>query len=436
MTTQRIATALALGLILAGAGALPAQDRLTLKESVDLILKNSPQVRIAAESVTGAELKITETKSQSLPQVTVTGNYTRMSLFGQFQIPFNGQLMTIKFGTPNNYNFRASVMEQVFNWGRTARAIEVGKAGRDLAQDGEAMTRQMLSYQAVPLYYGTLFFREAIKVVDDNLQAFRKKLEILTERYEAGLVSSFDANLIKVQISTLEGQRADFANSIEKFRIAFNSLAGRDPAAAFEPAEELRFEAAVLRAEDLVREALAGRVEFQQAQHQADLGRASLELARTADKPTVVASFNYEFRNGFMPEIDKIRGNWTALLSVNYPLFDGGRTGTQVAEARSSLNSVELRRTELERQVALEIQTGLADLLTIERKLEIEKAKIGQSEEALRIAEERYQKGLLSATDLIDAQNALESARLNSIQLVYGHVLGKFNVYRSTGRIL
>ena len=61
----------------------------------------------------------------------------------------------------------------------------------------------------------------------------------------------------------------------------------------------------------------------------------------------------------------------------------------------------------------MEIQSALADLKTTEQKLEIEKIKIKQAEDALRIAEERYRNGLLSATDLIDAQNALESARLN-----------------------
>jgi len=76
-----------------------------------------------------------------------------------------------------------------------------------------------------------------------------------------------------------------------------------------------------------------------------------------------------------------------------------------VAEARSGLRAVELRRTDLERSVTQELQTALADLRVTEQKLEIEKVKIKQAEDSLRIAEERFRNGLLSATELIDAQN-------------------------------
>ena len=421
-------------LVLMAAPAAFAQDKMTLRESAELLLKNNEQVQIALESVAGAELKINETKSLYWPQVNVTGNYTRMSLFGEFQIPYQGQMMTIKFGTPNNYNMRASIMKQVFTWGRVARTVEMSKAGLDLAQDGVLMSKHILSYQVVPLYYGTVFFKEAIKVLDDNLGTFEKKRDIMNRRFQAGLASSFDRDMIQVQVSGIQAQKLDFENSIHKFRITFNALAGREEQAPFEPAAGLGFEPADYDQTALIREALANRLEFQQVQHQLALGQASLGLARTGNKPTVTAAFNYEFRNGFMPEIDKIKGSWTALLSISYPAFDGFRVASQVAQAESNLRAVEMRKTDQERMVTMEIQSALADLKTIEQKLEIEKVKIRQTEDALRIADERYQNGLLSATDLIDAQNALGSARLNFLQLIYNQTLSQYNLFRSCGR--
>lgn len=425
-------TVLALALLCATAAF--AQERITLKESAELLLKNNEQVQIAAESVTGAELKINEGKSQYWPQANVSGNYTRMSLFGEFQFPIGGEIRTIKFGTPNNYSMRGSIMGQVFNWGRTARTVEMSKAGLDLAQDGVVLTKHVLSYQVVPLFFGTVFFREAIKVLDENLKAFEKKLDIMSQRFKAGLASSFETSLVQVQISTLQAQKIDFENSIHKFRITFNALAGRDENAAFEPAADFGFEPANFIQDELIKEALANRIEFQQVGHQLKLGQASLGLAKTGNKPTVTASFNYEFRNGFMPEMDKIKGNWTALLSITYPAFDGFRVSSQVGQAESNLKAVEMRKIDLERTVTAEIENSLSDLKTIEQKLEIEKLKIKQAEDALRVAEERYQNGLLSATDLIDAQNVLESARLNYLQLIYNHTLSKYSLFRSCGR--
>jgi len=425
---------IALILALAAPAAAMAQETMTLKEAAELLLKNSQQVQIAQETAAGAELKIKESKSLSWPQVNVTGNYTRMSLFGEFSIPYQGQMMTIKFGTPNNYNFRASIMKQVFTWGRIGKTVEMSKAGSDLAADGLLLAKHMLSYQAVPLFYGTLFFKEAIKVLDENLKNFENKLDITTRRYEAGLASSFDRNLIQVQISGLRAQKLDFENSIHKFRIAFNALSGRNEDDPFEPASQLALEPAAFDEAALLKEALANRIEFRQIQHQVNLGEASLGLAKIGNKPTLTASFNYEFRNGFMPEMDKIKGNWTALLAVTYPAFDGFRVASQVAQAESNLRAVEMKKIDQERTAAMEIQSALADLKTTEQKLEIEQVKIKQAEDALRIADERYRNGLLSATDLIDAQNALESARLNVLQLIYNHTLSRYNLFRSCGR--
>ncbi len=427
---------IAVAVALACAVPAGAQDKLSLREAVELLLKNSEQVQIAQESVSGAELKINESKSLYWPQASVSGSYMRMSLFSEMNIDFGGQSFKVKFGLPNNYNMRASVMEQVFNWGRTAKTVEMSRAGLDLAQDGVAMTKHMLSYQVVPLFYGTVFFKEAIKVLDDNIKAFERKQDIMDKRYQAGLASSFDKTLIQVQISALQAQKIDFENNIAKFRIAFNALAGRDEKAAFDPSVGLSFEAAQFNKDELIKEALTGRIEFQQVEHQLNLGRASLDLAKTGNKPTLTATFNYEFRNGYMPDMEKIRGNWTATLSVAYPVFDGFRVGAQVAQAQSGLRVVEMRKTDLERSVAMEIQSALSDLRTIEQKFEIEKLKIKQAEDALRIAEERYQNGLLSATDLVDSQNTVENARLNYLQLIYNHTLSKYSLFRSCGRKL
>ena len=424
------------GAVLA-AGAFGApQDKMSLKQAVDLVLAQSDQVKMAAEAIVGAELKIDEAKSLYWPSAGLSANYLRTSFFGSFNFPMNGQNYEIKFGLPNSY--RAAV-------GRQRDRLQLGPDGPDgrpqpgrpgpgpgRREHGQAHDR--LPGRAVLLRHGLL--QGGPPGPRREPKAFEKKLEIMTERYKAGLASTFETNLIQVQMAGLDGQKLDFENNIAKFRIAFNALAGRPEEAPFAPDAGLTFRAADFNRDELLKEAFAHRVEFQQVEHQAGLNQASLSLARTANKPTVAAAFNYEFRNGFMPIVEEIHGNWTAGITINYPAFDGFRTRAQVAQAESALRQTELRRGDVERTVTIEIESALSDLRTIEKKMDIEKIKIRQAEDALRIAEERFQNGLLSATDLVDAQNAVESARLNALQLVYSHVLGEYTLYRACGRKL
>ena len=410
---------------------LRAQEKMTLQQFIDLAVQSSPSVQIASEAVAGAGLKVREAKSQYLPQINLGSSYTRISLVQEFDIPDLGHF---KFGTPNNVSARLGATEPIFTWGRIGKSVQMNKIGEDLSRDGVALTKQMLAYQIVPIFYGVLFTDAAVKVVDQTLDLLAKKLATLEERYRTGLASDFDLSLIKVQMGSLQAQKLDFQNAVRKMLMAYNRIAGRPLESTFIPDGDLKLEPVEADASALLREAAANRVEARQTENQRRLVETQMDLARTANKPNVIASFNYELRNGFLPSVDRIRGNWNAVLAVSYPLFDGSRTAAQVAQAQVALRTVQEQAEDLERGFELEINQTLADLRTLEGKIEIEKTKIAHAERALQIADERYQNGLISTTDLVEAQDALDSARLNYLQLVYNHVLGRFSLFKAAGR--
>ena len=419
------------------APVLRAQDRMTLQQFIDQAVQNSAAVEIAGEGVAGAGLKVREAKSQYLPQVNIGSSYTRISLVQEFDIPNLGHF---KFASPNNYNLRLGASEQVFTWGRVGKTVELSRVGQDLAENGVILTKQALAYQVVPMFYGILFTQEAVKVVDQTLGSLNKKVAILEERYQAGLASDFDISLLKVQVNGLEAQKLDFENTIRKLVLAYNRIAGRPLESPLVLEGDIDAEAAksleMLQAESkgLLQEALENRPEAQQNGNQRRLVQTQIALAQTANKPNLIASFNYELRNGFLPSVDRIRGNWNAVLAVSYPLFDGHRTAAQVAQGQVALRTVEEQRADLEQAFALEIDQALSDLKTLAGRIEIEKAKIAHAERALAIADERYQRGLISTTDLVDAQDSLDAARLSSLQLRLNSVLGRYGLLKAAGR--
>lgn len=436
MTLIKRTTAAAWAVFCVSVLSLSAQDRLTLRQFVDEAVLSSPALEIAGEAVAGAELKVQEAKSLYYPQVNFASSYTRLSLVSKFSFPIEGKMQEFKFVSPNNYSFRLSASEPLFTWGRIEKAVELSKAGVALSQDNVALARQALAYQVVPIFYGVLFSDETLKVLDETLGLFERKLATLEERYKAGIASDFEISLVQVQISSLHGQQLDIRNSVRKLMMTYNRIAGRPLDREFVCDGELRFEPVAADAQALAREAAAQRIEYRLLRNQKALVQTQMALAKTANKPNLVAAFNYEFKNGFMPNIDTIRGNWNAVLAVSYPVFDGQRTAAQVAQSEVALRTVEEQEADVRRSFELDIRQGLADLKTIEDKIGIERLKIEHAAKAFKISEERYQNGLLSMTDLIETQNALDAARLNLLQLIYSHILGKFGLDRAAGRAI
>jgi outer membrane protein len=420
-------------IFLASVPGLRAQEKMTLQQFIDEAVKNSAAVGIAGQAVDGAEYGIREARSQYLPQVNLSSSYTRVSLLSEFDIPGMGHF---KFGTPDNLNFRAGVTEQVFTWGRVGKTVELGRIGKAMAEEGVAATKQTLAYQVVPLFYGVFFTNEAVKVLDQTIDLLKRKLAILDERYRAGLVSDFDISLIQVQVSGLESQRLGFETNIRKMTMAFNRIAGRPMDSAFVPVGEFALEPVPPDANALLEEAAANRVEARQIQNQKDMARTQIGLARSADKPNVAASFNYYFQNGYLPNVDRIKGNWNATLAISYPIFDGRRAAAQVAQSQVALRTAEAQEADMRTGFELEIRQALADIRSLEEQVGIEKTKIAHAEKALKIADERYQNGLMSATDLVEAQDSLDSARLNYLQLVYSHILSRFSLFKAVGRTI
>jgi outer membrane protein len=434
MTPILTRTIAVLATLLVSVSGLRAQDKLTLKQCIDLTLRNSPALQIAGESVAGAALKVDESKSQLFPQVNLGGTYTRMTLVQQFEISFFGQTYKAKFGVPNNYDFRATAAEQLFTFGRIQKSIELSRTGVELAKDGLDMTKQIVSYQVAPIFYGIIFLREAIRVLDDNIKLLEQKRDIMTERYKAGLVSSFDTSTLEVQISILNGQRLDFENNIRKLNIGFNILAGRPADAVLDPDGQVDYTPLDADEGALTAAARAQRIEFEQLTHQSQITQLGIDIEKAANRPSLILGLNYDFRNGYLPNINQIKGNFMASLTLSFPVFDGFRTNALVAEGLSGLKTIDLQRKNLEQTIRMEIETNLSDLRTIEDKIVIEKLKIKQAEDALRIAEDRYQKGLMSATDYVESQNNLNSAKLNYLQLLYNHILARYNLDRAVGK--
>ncbi len=412
------------------------QENPDLLNYIRIVQENYSGLAPLRESVTNSEVKIDQSKSGYYPQLNITGSYTRMSLFSEISFPFNGQMMNLKFGTPNNYNSRITLSQQVFNWGRTEKSVELAKHGLDMTYINIDQTKFLLSYQVIPLYYGMIYMQEALKIMETHSALYERKLKILKTRFNQGLASDLDISLIEFQINSIKSQIEDLKNNMTKTKLAYNRLANRENNTEFNPSGKLEYIPFAQNGKSLSDEAEDNRIEFLQYRQQEELARTQIGLSETGNKPSLNFAFNYEFRNGFMPDMDKIKGNWTAALSFSYPLFDGFKTKYSVEEGESNLRIINARRTDFKQGVLFEIEQALSDIATAQSKIKIETDKISYSEKALKIAEERYSSGLISGTDLIESQNNYANAKLNYLQLVYNHILNKYNVYRLTGKKL
>lgn len=427
-----------LGCCVVAAGlAQPVSAPLTLRAAVVIALQNNSQIEQAREAVTAAESKVTESRYSLYPQMTIQASYARLGPVSTFSVPMGpaGPVITMKFGLENSYNAILSIQRQLFDWGRTGRSIEMGEAGVKMSQNAHQSAQLSVAHQVVQFYHGMLVSREAIKVFDQNISSMETRLASMRKRFEFGMSSRFDVLTMEVQLASLKGRRIEMENNLTKLGFLFNRLLGRSLDTSIELRDSLVFEPVSPDADSLEALAIRRRPEIAQFAAQEELLLRQLEFTRTFDKPMLALNLAWGVRNGFFPNPDVLRGNWNASVVASYPLFDGFRASAQSMQAEVSHRTARLRTEEMRQLALLDVRQALADLIMNRERVEIEALKSKQAEEALRIAEDRFAKGLMSTQDLLDAQSAWEGARLGHLQALYSYALSKFAVDKSTGAL-
>jgi outer membrane protein len=434
--TKRLVTLGSLLALCAFVSRVSAQgEGLTLQQVVSLALEHNAQILQAQEGLAGSTAKVDESRSALFPQVSALASYARVGPIASYTVslgPF-GPPITMKFGIENIYNAGLSVQHSLFNWGRTQAGIEMSEIGVRLAESGLELTRQNVAYQVTQLFYGILLSKEGIDVLDQSMHSLESRLQTTKTRYEAGLASNFDLLTMEVQIGGIRSRRVEAENNLKKLCLLFNKLTGRDLNEPVLLAGTLTYQAIAPNLESLVRTAVSNRREIGQMKHQESIAMAQVDLTNSLNKPNLNLSVAWGLRNGFMPNLDVLRGNWNASVVLAYPLFDGFRVKNQLDQADVNLTLARMRSEDMTVAVAMEVNQAVSDVTMNEEKIRIEEVKVKQAEEALKIAGERHEKGLLSVVDLLDSHTALENARLSRLQTVYNAILSRANLDKAIG---
>jgi outer membrane protein len=434
--TNTLRWAVGVAALLTACTAAAQEDSLNLQGCLCRAQENNLQLQQSREGINAAAEKLREAEAPLFPSVSATGSYTHMSPVSTFSFsmgPFTPPV-SMRFGLENSYNASLGLQYMLFDWGRKGRGVDLGTLGKAAAEQGAALSSLQVENAVVQVFYGILVTERAVGVIDRSIASLEQRLDATRKRYNNGLVSRFDVLSLDVSANAARTRRLDALSQLNRMRITMNRLLGLPLNRAVALRGELAYEPHALRIDSLLVIARRERPDILMAQTQVEMARKQIALASTFDKPTLSVSANAGVRNGFFPNPDVLRGNWNAGMTVTFPLFDGFRTSAQVRQAETALRTAELRTRDLGPAVELEIRQACIDLATNEERMALEGLRTGQAEEALRIAAERHAGGLISTLELIDAEVALQNARLGHLQALGNCIQARYALDKAIGR--
>lgn len=409
----------------ASAGAL------TLNEGMGLAVRASRAVKIAQQEEMVGLAEATLSRSPMLPSLNASVSQTFLAhqpeaLFGGRAVPTSEQ---------DFLSYGLSLEQTLYDFGGNKARHGSSLALLEAKRIDSRRIKNLAALDFANVFFSLLESERMIEVAEREAQRLQSYLKDAENLYSEGLITKNDVLQTKVRLADAR-QRLLTARGVREITASrVNMLIGR-PLKAEVRAEDSVVAGAPLNlpeTETAWREAGEARAEIKSAG--AVVGALGLdEKSRMAGYyPKVFLKAGYDFMEN---QYQVHQENWSLVLGLKMNIFSGGLTRAEVARAGlKRLQAVE-RKEEIEDAVRLEVQRFVLELRNAAERLSVSTEAVGQAEENLKITRAKYEEGVGTSTEVLDAVALLASAESNYYKALYDLRRAEAGVLYSMGKDL
>lgn len=432
----------ATGLLLAALTSY-AQTPLDLPQAVAMALEKNPARKMALADTQIAHAQVSFAQSGFLPRISFTetatigndpvyafgtrlrqGRFTQADFgltklnhpepIGNFSSRFGGQWNLFdSFG--KTYQLRsAKLMEQ-------ASAKQLNRADQEVI------------FRVIDAFYSIAVARKQVEVAEQMVKTAQAMLDSSTARVEAGSAVESDALSARVNLASREQDLIRAQSNLQLSLTQFETALGATLAPEQQPAATLKEQTiSAVSLEETEARALKQRPDLQAIASQVEAQQNSVKAAKAAYGPRLDVFGSWQADN---PSVfSGGSNNWLTGAELRIDLFSRDRKARLSVE-KASLSRAESARKMAEDNIRLDVRKAWLDHDASRQMLEVSRASVNQAEESLRMIRDRYESGLATITDLLRAEDAGRTSRMNYWQSVYRNIVSDAALELAAGEL-
>jgi outer membrane protein TolC len=471
---------LGLGLVTPAWGQTPADSAggpgLDLGRALELAQQASESVIMAQAAVLRAHGQQLQARSQLLPQIGATAGYTR-TLATEFsalqsadtvtvppapegcsryfqpsqQLPLDQRVDSLEkqmqcqtntnpfaafgslpFGRANEWTFGFSVSQTVFAGGRLWAQNHAASAGRRVAEIALNESRAQLALQVTQAYYDAALSDRMLRISQASLAQAQGTLDQAQLAEQVGEKPEFD--LLRARVAR-DNQRAMAIQQQASRNQAFDrlkQLLGLPMDSTVDLTTPLGDSLPSLPAAlvNLVSEhevqpfpvgdtSVVARAPVRQAMATLQVQQDQASVARSARFPSLVLSSQYArvaYPSSGLPSWSQFLTNWTVGVSLQIPVFTGGRIHGDELVAQANVMEAQAQLKQTQELAELDNRSALDALRSAQASWQASAHTVEQATQAYSIAEVRYREGISTQLELDDSRILLQQSEANRAQ--------------------
>ena len=431
-------------ILLVIATPLLAQDSLSLREAVQLALRENKAIAGVNAAARASTARIDQARSGWLPKLNYSESIVRSD---NPVFVFSSLLTQHQFGVENfnigplnrpdamnNFQSLLSFDQPLYDAGQTPNAVKSAELAQQMTIEDKRRTEMQAIAGVVRAYYGAVLAGESLKTAEQSMRSAEADLKRAESVRAAGMSTDVDVLSIRVHLASVTEQRIKRAAELEVARSALNDALGLPLDTRHMLTSALaRLDLPDVELASLEVDASSTRPESRASHLKADLAKTQLDSARSAFLPQV--TFHAAFEADRQQFINKGGANWLASIGLRWNLFNGNSDKARIEESRHWLERAHADEQRVDSAVRLEVRRAWADLRAAEQRIEVAKAAVAEGDESLRITQNRYEAGMSNVTDLLRNETAVLESRTRYLAAVHDQRIAATMLELAAGRL-
>lgn len=384
-----------------------------------------PKVKEVENTVATAQQKISLTETAKAPEVNYEATYNYLK--PKIVIPLGG--VDFQFAPVHNIATDFNASYALFDFGRIKANINRSKDDLKFAQHNVEFVKNQLAYQVSNVFYNIVYLKKAIAIQDSVLSFLNDNKIVTDNKLKNGDALKIDLLNIQSTYDAEQNRKVDLQNSLDKQLNLLEYTTGikKSNGSIFD------FDVTLSDVDAAFSAAQVNNVGFLLAKDKIKQSQSDLEIAKLGNQPYIGLHAAAGIKNGYVPDVNELKFNYVAGVSLSVPIYNGGKTKQQVKLQENIIKQNELSVESLNSNYKKDINQAITDIKSNYERINNTKGQIEQAKAAQQLAAIRFKNGVGTNLELTNASTNVQRAALTKLQYEYQLCIAKLELAKLMG---
>ena len=342
----------------------------------------------------------------------------RAAYYGQYYSAIDAQMPEF-VETFKNQDYRSAGLlatQPLFMGGKIVAAKKYAAAEKRAAEDEYTRIKNEVIRDAVNNYLNIILLQQVVRTREEVLIGMEQHRRDARRLAEEGLIARYDLMRAEVAVADADRNLFDDRNRLELATVAFRNTLGLDDDAPVMITDTLLYQPVADSLSDFLAQAESGQPILRMIGEKRTAASQKYAVERSKFLPQLVGFGKYEL---YDDDLSALEPRWVVGVQMNLNLFNGFKDHNSLQSAKSLKREVDYLEAGAKREINLWVNKSYRDMRNAETRYQKLETSVALADESVRLNEKRFQTGLGTSLEVIDARLSLEKNLIERITSLY-----------------